>query len=262
MFDIPLFDSLSHPTLSGDWFNRGLDATFETLVKKMREASFVRACAVGMSGHEGYEHVAFAERCRAFPQLVPVAGVSPKSTPEIDRELDLVRDLGFYGIKLHPRLSNFSLDDPRLVDTFNSASRRDLPVFLCTYFHTSAEAYPQHDPLYALAQTLKAAPKTRLVLLHGGTVELMRWMQFVRHMPNVLLDISFTMMRYRGASLDSDLAWLFDGFQNRTCTGTDHPEWSHAEVTKRFAELSAGANRDAVRKIGGLNLAEFLGIDL
>jgi predicted TIM-barrel fold metal-dependent hydrolase len=259
--EFPLFDSLSHPTLTGDWFGRGIDASFDRLVHDMREASFARACAVGLAGHEGYEHVAFADRCRAFPQVVPIAGVAPKRTAEIDGELDMIRDLGFQGIKLHPRLSQFGLGDPRLVDTFNSAARHELPVFLCTYFHTDVERYPEADPLYALARALKMAPNTRLVLLHGGTVELMRWMQFVRHMPNVLFDISFTLMRYRGSSLDADLAWLFDGFQNRTCIGTDHPEWRHADVRTRFEELATRAAPDAARKIGGLNLARFLGVD-
>jgi predicted TIM-barrel fold metal-dependent hydrolase len=261
MTDFRLFDSLSHPTLSGDWFGRGLDASFETLARDMHDAAFARACAVGLAGQEEYEHAEFAARCRRFTQLVPIAGVAPKPTPEIDRELDTVRDLGFRGIKLHPRTSQFGYDEPCLVDTFKSAARRGLPVFLCTYFHAPAERYPDADPLYAVARTMKSAPDTRLVLLHGGTVELMRWMQFARHTPSILLDISFTLMRYRGSSLDADLAWLFHGFQDRTCIGTDHPECRHADVRTRFQELAADASAEAVRKIGGLNLARFLGVD-
>ncbi len=256
-----LFDSLSHPTLTGEWFGRGLDASFEELVRGMREAIFTRACAVGLAGQEGYDHAAFAARCRAFPQLVPIAGVAPKLTIEIDRELDDVRDLGFRGIKLHPGLSQFGYDDPCLVDTFKSAAKRGLPVFLCTYFHAPIARYPDTDPLYAVARALKASADTRLVLVHGGTVELMRWMQFARHTPTVLFDISTTIMRYRGSSLDADLAWLFHGFHNRTCIGTDHPEFDHAAVRVRFEEFADRAPADAARKIGGLNLAKFLGVD-
>src|SRR5712691_8327015 len=142
MSTFALFDSLSHPTLSGDWFGRGLDASFETLARDMHEAAFARACAVGLAGHEGYEHAAFAARCRPFAQLVPIAGVAPKLAAEIDRELDMVRDLGFCGIKLHPRSSRFAYDDPCVIDTFISATRRGLPVFLCTYFHTDIVRYP------------------------------------------------------------------------------------------------------------------------
>lgn len=259
---IPLFDSLSHPCLSGDWFGRGLDASFPGLVRDLRAAGFSRACAVGVAGHEGYDHAAFAAQCRACPELVPIAGVAPQDAGAIDHELDMVRELGFVGIKLHPRISSFGYDDPRLIPTFKAAARRKLAVFLCTYFHTPIERYPTRDPLYSVVEAMKAAPDTRLVLLHGGTVELMRWMQFARHTPNILLDISFTLMRYRGSALDLDLAWLFDGFQNRTCFGADHPEYSHAEVRTRFEEIAARATPEAVRKIGGVNLARFLGVDL
>jgi len=227
----------------------------------MREAAFTRACAVGLAGHEGYDHAAFAARCRPFPQLVPIAGVAPKLAGEIDRELDEVRDLGFRGIKLHPRISRFGYDDPSVVDTFKSAARRSLPVFLCTYFHADIEHYPDTEPLYAVARALKSAPDTRLILLHGGTVDLMRWAQFARHTPGILLDISFTLMRYRGSSLDADLAWLFHGFADRTCLGTDHPEYSHADVRARFEEIAAHATPEAACKIGGINLARFLGVD-
>jgi predicted TIM-barrel fold metal-dependent hydrolase len=258
---VGLFDSLSHPTLTGGWFGQGFDASFEALARTMHTAGFARACAVGLAGQENYAHAEFAARCRSFPELVPIAGVAPKSAGEIDRELDEVHDLGFRGIKLHSRLSRFTFDDPRLVDTFRAATKRQLPVFLCTYFHSVIERYPDSDPLFALARALKSSPGTRIVLLHGGSVELMRWMQFARHTPNILLDLSFTLMKYRGSSLDSDLRWLFKNFHERTCIGVDHPEYEHTAVKERFQELANQASLDAARAIGGRNLARFLGVD-
>jgi hypothetical protein len=46
-----LFNSLSHPILTGDWFGRRFDASFESLVRGMRKIAFARACAVGFAGH-------------------------------------------------------------------------------------------------------------------------------------------------------------------------------------------------------------------
>jgi predicted TIM-barrel fold metal-dependent hydrolase len=261
MPEIPLFDSLSHPTLSGKWLGQ-LDASFEALVGELRAAGFARACAVGIADHDGYQHEAFAERCGKFPELVPIAGVTPKAAAVIDIELDRVKELGFRGIKLHPRYSGFDYSDARLIDTFRAASRRNLAVFLCTYFHSRIDRYPVDEPLYAVVRILKAVPDTRLVLVHGGCVELMRWMQLARHTPNILLDISLTMIRYAGSSLDLDLRYLFSGFHDRTCLGTDYPDFSPAEVRMRFEELSRGASLSASQKIGGLNLARFLNVEM
>jgi len=260
MTEIALFDSLSHPTLSGRWLGK-VDASFEALVSQLRASGYARACAVGIAGHDGYQHAAFADRCRQFPELVPIAGVTPKAADAIEPELDEVKELGFRGIKLHPRLSHFNYDEPLLVDTFKAAVRRGLAVFLCTYFHTPITRYPESDPLYNVARVLKACPDTRLVLVHGGCAELLRWMEFARHTPNILLDISMTLMRYPGSSLDLDLRYLFSGFHNRTCLGTDYPDFTPAQVRARFDDLSRDASVEARRKIGGLNLAQFLNVE-
>ena len=261
MTEIALFDALSHPTLTGKWLGKA-DASFEDLVRQLRGAGFARACAVGIADHDGYQHAAFADRCRQFPELVPIAGVMPKVAGAIENELDEVRDLGFRGIKLHPRYSRFKYDDSRLIDTFRAATRRDLAVFLCTYFHAPIEGYPEVDPLFCVARILKASPDTRLVLVHGGCVELMRWMQLARHTPNILLDISLTMMRYSGSSLDLDLRYLFFDFHDRTCLGTDYPDFSPSQIRARFEDMSRGASLEARKKIGSLNLARFLRIEM
>jgi len=257
-----LFDSLSHPTISGDWFNRGIDASFESLSRNLTRAGFTRACAVGLAGHEGYEHAIFAHNCKKFSAMVPIAGVAPKSAPMIETELDEVAELNFRGIKIHPRLSGCGYDSPELAETLAAAERRRLPVFLCTYYHTNIATYPDSDPLFALVRVLKRTKDLRLILLHGGASDVMRWMNLARHSPNLLLDISYTMMRYAGSSVDDDLKWLFRNFSRHTCFGTDHPEWSHLEVKERFNTLARGSDPEAICRIGGLNLAQFLGVEL
>jgi len=257
-----LFDSLSHPTLTGDWFGRGVDATVGTLVGDLAAAGFGRACAVGMAGHEAYDHQAFAVLCRPYEQLVPIAGVVPRTGAAMDEDLDAVVELGFAGIKIHPRLSRCGYGSPEMAETLRGAWRRNLPVFLCTYGHTPIEHYPDRDPLYDLVSVLKQVPGVRLVLLHGGAVDLMRWMAFCRHNETMLLDLSFTIMRYAGSSIDLDIGWLFDGFNRRTCIGTDHPVWSHADLRDRFDRLSTGKDPDAVSRIGGVNLARFLELEV
>jgi len=259
--EVPLFDSLSHPTITGDWFGRGIDASFETLATNLAAAGYARACAVGLAGHEGYGHATFAERCGAFPSLVPIAGVAPKLPPDIDVELDEVAGLGFPGIKIHPRLSGCSYGSPELAATLSAAAHRRLVVFLCTYFHAPTSTYPTADPLFELTRLLRGVPELRLVLVHGGAVDVLRWAQLACHSPNILIDISYTMMRYQGSSIDLDLKWLFQRLSVHTCFGTDHPEWGHAEVRNRFESLAQGADAESIQRIAGRNLAQILDVD-
>lgn len=256
--DIPLFDSLSHPTLSGRWFASNHDATWPALLENMRAAGFRRACAIGLAGVEGYEHHAFREACRPYPELVPIAGVCPRTSPDLMAEMATVKALGFAGVKLHPRLSGFALGDACLVSAFKAAKHFDLAVFLCTYCHQPVDRAPSEDPLYGLARTLRQVPDVRLMLVHGGDIDLLRYVQMVRHSPNVLVDVSFTMMKYAGSSVDFDIAYLFRGFNRRTCFGVDHPEFTHAAVRARFEHLARDLTRAEAENVGYRNLHEFL----
>jgi predicted TIM-barrel fold metal-dependent hydrolase len=258
---IPLFDSLSHPTLSGGWHGRHLDASFDGLARALESNGCVAACAVGMHGIEGYEHEAFIAACRPHPALVPIAGFAP-GPDDPDEELAHIRALGFAGIKIHPRYSKLSLDDPALAASLRAAGRVGLPVLLCTYHHDTLARYPTQDPFYATVALLQAAPDTKVVLVHGGDVGLRRYAELVRFNENLLLDLSFTLLAYEGSSLDADIGFLFRARDRRICVGSDHPEFDHGALRRRFETFATGLSPEKAENIAYRNLEAFLGIRL
>jgi len=256
---VPLFDTLAHPTLTGDWFGRGLDASFETLAVDLEEHGFVGACAVGLAGIEGYDHARFLSACRRFPQLYPVAGVDVLGEGDADAEFARLRQMGYRAIKIHPRYCGAANHLDVIGPMFEAAARAGLIVFYCTYMHGPIGSYPSEDPLYALVRLLQRVPQLKVVLLHGGDVGVMRYAELVRFNPNLLLDLSLTMMKYRGSSLDADLRFLFQSFDRRVCIGSDHPEYGHGEVRERFEELAVGLSLEKLENLGRRNLLGFIG---
>ena len=105
--------------------------------------------------------------------------------------------------------------DPRFAQTLRMAAAADLIVFHCGYQFAADSSLHPVDPLPWLLDAVAAAPALRMVLLHGGSVELLRYAESVRMKPNVLLDLSNTLLRYQGSSLDRDIAWLFRSFDQR-----------------------------------------------
>jgi predicted TIM-barrel fold metal-dependent hydrolase len=258
---IPIFDSLSHPTLTGRWISGDrLDATFAALDRDLRAAGFCGACAVGLAGVEGYDHQPVLAACAGYPALVPVAGIDPAGPRPLAAELDRVAALGFRAIKIHPRLSRFEPAAESLGAIFQAAAARGLIVFYCTYLHTRAEHYPTADPFYALAGGLRRAPDAKVVLLHGGDVQLLRYAELVRFNPGLLLDLSMTLLKYRGSSIDADVGFLFREFDRRLCIGSDHPELTHQALRARFDELAAGLAEEKAHNIAHRNLEAFLGL--
>jgi predicted TIM-barrel fold metal-dependent hydrolase len=256
---VPIFDSLTHPTLSGRWIDGERDATFDALARELAHWGFAGACAVGLAGVEGYEHEAFLEACAPHPSLVPIAGIDPR-TPLLGEELARVAALGFRGVKVHPRLARWAPTAEGLGALFREAAANGLPVLYCTYRHAPIASYPSEDPFYVLVRALQKAPEARVVLMHGGDVELLRYAELVRFNENLLLDLSFTMLKYRGSSLDADLAFLLRRFDRRICVGTDHPELSHEALRERFDQLTAGVEREKVENAAFRNIEAFLGV--
>jgi len=261
-YTVPIFDSASHPTLSRRWPSKVLDNSFDGLSEQLHQSNYLGACAIGLADFEDYSHELFIKQCRNFPNIVPIAGFSLNSEGAMENELKVIKSLGFCGIKVHPRISGFSLEDPRFTELLVLAQNMDLPVFLCSYSHSAISAYPLVDPFYSLVAALKQAPKVKVILLHGGDVQLLRYAELVRFNPNLLLDLSLTLMKYQASSIDSDLRFLFESFDRRICIGTDYPDYDHHAVRKRFETLTTGLKKEKIENAAYKNLQTFLGVKL
>ena len=250
---IPILDSLAHPTLSGNWGRQPQVCTFRQLVTSIEDANFAGACAIGMAGVEGYSHEEFMVECRQYEKLIPIAGYDPATSAAHD-ELSRLKTLGYRGVKLHPRYSHVTRSLDKLAKVFQAAGQLDLIVFYCTYLHGPLASYPKRDPLYDLVGLLEQAPDTKVILVHGGDVNLLRYAELVRFNENLLLDLSLTLMKYAGSSLDLDLKFLFSKFDRRICIGTDYPEYNHADVRLRFEQLSRELTEEKCENIAFRNL--------
>jgi predicted TIM-barrel fold metal-dependent hydrolase len=253
----PLFDANAHPVLA----TPGKMESFSDFVKKLAEADFVGACAVGLPHKEGFDHREFLDACRAHKNLFPVAAWTNVAPNEIEGQLAALSAMGYRAVKIHPRFSGLSVRDPRFAQTLRMAAAADLVVFHCSYQFAADNALHPVDPLPWLLEAAAGAPALRMVLLHGGTVEILRYAESIRMHPNVLLDLSHTLQRYEGSSLDQDIAFLFRSFDRRMCVGTDYPDYEPAQVRLRFEALANGLPADKRENIGWKNIVAFLGIE-
>jgi len=256
---ISLFDSLAHPTLSENWPNMPNSSGFQKLSRQLKKNNFCGALAVGIWSVENYSHHNFIRECRKHPELVAIAGFAPNIHPTPAKALREIKELGFAGIKIHPRFNKLDLEKNfrELEKTFEIARQLNLVVLFCTYYHCATPLYPGVDPLFVLVKLMKKSPQVKVVLVHGGGVELMRYAELARFNQNILLDLSLTIMKYPGSSLDLDLKFLFKNFDRRICVGSDFPEYSHSALRKRFEYFSKGLTQAKKENIGFKNVLNF-----
>lgn len=256
-----LADSLAHPTLTGSWLGQPAGATFGALDAALRQEDYAFAAAVGMWGMDGYEAEAYARAVASHAHLVPIAGVKPQPNEDVRSAVGALKEMGYRGIKLHPRFSQLDRADPLLGAWMEEAGQQGLVTYWCTYVQTSIDAWPASDPFYDLVSQLKSAPHARVILLHGGDVELLRYMQLVRGNGNLLLDLSHTMAKYPGSSLEADCQFLCAQFDRHLCLGTDWPQFSHSQIRTLYERFTFGVPLEKRRNLGYRNLAHFLGVE-
>jgi predicted TIM-barrel fold metal-dependent hydrolase len=248
----PLFDTNAHPVLA----TRESGESFTALKALLEEAGFRDACAVGLPGRTGFDPGPYWDQARAHG-FTPVAAWNDVPAGAIEHQLADLMAIGYRAIKIHPRLSGLSVRDERFAQLLRAAAATGVTVFHCCY-QFSADARHPVDPLPALMEAVTGAAGLKMVLLHGGTVELLRYAEAIRSKRNLLLDLSFTLNRYAGSSLDQDIAYLFRTFDQRICVGSDYPDYAPAQVRERFEHFAAGLSPDKQDNIGWRNITRLL----
>ncbi|MCI0558518.1 MAG: amidohydrolase family protein [Nitrososphaera sp.] len=249
------FDSLTHATADGTWLGgTRYDASLDRLLAEMNRAAPCRACLVAIAEYQ--DNHTLADFAYSHPDLfVPIAGFNPRSVAKpslVEKEVVDIAKQGFAGIKLHPRLNFYDPLDKRCVAAIDAAGQNGLVVFLDTLFRQK-EINTRH-PADIVDRIATHCTGSRIVLLHGGGAHLLDMFEMVRMHSHLLLDISFTMLRYAGSSIDLDIRFLCDALDQRLIVGSDFPEYVPLKARKRITELTVGLTEEKRNNIMSGNL--------
>jgi predicted TIM-barrel fold metal-dependent hydrolase len=234
------FDSLVHVTRSGEWPNGKDDASYARLVTELDRGGVDRACLVGLAGVVDNPYILECADA-SHARLVPIAGVDPSRCEDgaalVDGIARLARD-GFAGIKLHPRLNGYDPLGSPCLQAIRAASEHRLTVFLDTLFRQQAHATSCAADI--VDRMAHECPGASIVLLHGGGAALLDVADLLGVHRSLTLDLSFTLMRYAGSSLDADIRWVMGHLDQRIVIGSDMPEFMPAEAFARAEQLAEG----------------------
>jgi predicted TIM-barrel fold metal-dependent hydrolase len=250
------FDSLTHITHDGRWFGEvSQDAALPTLLRQMDGSGCERAMLVSIAGY--VDNGAILDAANAHPKrFVPIAGLNPcllATTRRVEATLKSMKAQGFAGIKLHPRLNDYDPLAAKCQAAIDIAGELGMTVLLDTLFRRRGLA-TRHAP-DVIDQLAASFPQTRMLLLHGTGPTMMELYEIVRAYDHLRLDLSFTMMRYRGSDrLDADMNFLFRSTDQLITIGSDFPEYTLADTLHRFAELSQGVEEHRADNILWNNL--------
>ncbi len=141
-----------------------------------------------------------------------------------------LQELGLHGVKLHPDIQNFKVDDPRCLKIYELCQKENLPLLV----HTGDKRYDNSNPQRMLG-VLRAFPDLTVVGAHfGGWSVWEQAAQILADCPNLFVDCSST-MQYLPPQTVCQLIREYGA--HRVLFGTDYPLWSSAKELQAFSKL-------------------------
>jgi hypothetical protein len=264
-----IFDSLVHSGLNPIWPSKpDTDLRISSVIRSIESNTRLSGACIQTSPWYdcGYSPELFYQTV-SNPTLdkeyYPVFSISSLVSFQLAlTEIHLALEIGYKVFKIHPRFADSSYQVLyRVIDYL--LSRRCF-VQLCTYQYRQISSKQQRNNCYLLPHLIHSCCelanryRSYICLMHGFGTQILEAHNYVRHNPYLLLDLSMTILKYKGSSLDLDLHYLFNSFDQRICVGSDYPEWDFAKLIQRFDLLSTELDPNKVNNVGYLNLLNAL----
>lgn len=194
-----------------------------------------------------------AEECEAHRgqdggPLFIGAGTMHIDYPDFAKELDRAKSLGLKGIKLHPDIQKFAIDDPRILPLYELLGERHM--FLIA--HTGDYRYDYSGPK-RMERVAKMFPETKFIAAHfGGWGEWEEARQLLV-LDNVYVDTSST---YAFTGPDAMIKAFHTFDPSHIFFGSDYPMWNPGKELETVRRL--GLSDNILEGVLGGNFERFL----
>lgn len=184
-------------------------------------------------------------------KLVGLGTLHPDSA-DIKGDIEQLLELGLKGVKLHPDIQAFKIDDSRCLKIYELCEQKGLPVLM----HTGDNRYDYSNP-NRLLPVLKAYKKLTVIGAHLGGYSI--WeeaCEAYRGIENFYVDCSSSMA---WLSPDTTRRIIRAYGADRVLFGTDYPMWSPEDEIKSF--LALGLDEDEKKSILSINAKKVFNLE-
>lgn len=248
-------DKFYHISESGVINGCGFVGTARALIDQCNSVG-VEKClvtSVATTPHHAQSINSFiAEEVKLFPdRFIGFGSLHPESE-DLEEDAEHLIELGLKGVKLHPDIQNFKVDDPKVIKIFEICNEKNLPVLL----HTGDSRYDNSNP-DRVGKILEMFPDLNVIGAHfGGWSIWDKAPQALYKYKNLYVDTcsSFYALSKEKAREIIDLYGA-----DRVIFGTDFPMWKQEEELKFLFEL--GLSDEELQNILYNNLSLLLNIN-
>lgn len=231
-----IIDSHVHITANGRWMDTNKDSSLQRLLNEMEFVSVKKAILIAIDGLISNDYI--LKICAEYNKIfLPFCSVDPASTSFKDFT-DLVKDSSFIGVKIHPRLQQFSLEDEQVIRFFQKLEKIPNFLVLLDCWFSSDDDFNQ------IEQTLNFInlfDQLRIILAHAGGFHYNKFIHLATK-DNIFLDLSYTpsiLNKYDKKGFGDFFSKLKEIDTSKLIFGSDFPEIS---IKESFDLLSQALN--------------------
>jgi predicted TIM-barrel fold metal-dependent hydrolase len=207
------------------------DGTVESLLESGRKGGighFVVFSAAAVPGQVQSINNYIASTCREHPEFTGFGTLHPDMENPLD-EIERLIALGLRGLKFHPDMQLFNIDDERMMDIYAAAEGR-----LTIVFHTGDYRHSYSHPS-RLARVLDNFPKLCAVAAHFGGWSVVDIAYDYFHNRRCYFDVSSS-LSFIGHRRAAELIHSYGA--ERFLFGSDYPMWDPAACLEEFMALN------------------------
>lgn len=165
-----------------------------------------------------------------YPALLTGLGTLHPDSEDIAGDVAHLKGLGLHGVKLHPDIQRFKLDDYRCLKIYELCEREQLPILM----HTGDSRYDYSNP-NRLIPIMQIYTGLTVVGAHFGGWSI--WEQASKQLcdiPNLYVDCSSS-LPYLKPETAVEIIRRYGA--DRVMFGTDYPMWDPRDEVKAFMKL-------------------------
>jgi predicted TIM-barrel fold metal-dependent hydrolase len=181
----------------------------------------------------------FHDNCRKFKNLIPVALL--RDVNNVKKEINNILKLKYKFIKIHPRIIKKPLNNLKFyTKVFKEVNKTNLTILWCTFDSWENRA-SDINQLDFISKLINLTKKNKIILMHGGGPNIIKYYEKFRFIKRVYLDLSYTLPHYYESSLEKDIIFLMKKFDQRLLVGSDFPTISlenHSKILNKIIKKS------------------------
>lgn len=231
------------------------DGTAAGTEKQLREWGVTGAAAMNIATKPSQQAAVNNFAASVNGDFFHCFGTVHPDAPDALEELARIKELGLYGVKLHPDYQGFFIHEKRMFPIYDAIASLGLPVL----FHTGWDPLSPdkvHAPSEAVARVVRQFPKLTVIGAHMGGMNRYDEVEEFLAGNNLYID---TAMSSQYCSPEQFARLIKKHGADRVLFGSDCP-WSRSSDEFRFIE-AAPLTDDEREKIYFRNALRVLGLD-